>query len=113
MIFAVDFDGTIVTDGTLSTRPGAVQAIKAMHRLGHRIIIHSVRLTKPWFENLDDPDWGGYKERYRELLNVLKRHKLDEIVELWEYPGKPDADVFIDDKAMKPDWDDIFGIYGV
>lgn len=121
MIFAVDFDGTIVDQSgeyddlttPLKFMPGAKEALLALKASGHILILFSAR-TNPWLVRdpaLDPLVLAGVKvakerdlsvnqARYRQMFEFVKT-ELPEVFSLvWEHRGKPTADVFIDDRAI-------------
>lgn len=99
----VDWDGTLVENkwpGMGDWMPGAVEAMRAFHRAGIKLVVFSARLS-PF-----DP-WTG-QERDKGLVQgeYLKvRAKLDEgglsFVDIWRLPGKPGGSVYIDDRAER------------
>lgn len=101
MRIAVDLDGTICpiknpdqAYGDLEPLPGAAEALRELRRQGHIVIIQTARNMKTCQANLG-----------RVLKNVglitlewLERYGIeyDEI-----YFGKPNAEVYIDDRALR------------
>lgn len=96
---AIDFDHTIcdmdnVPTGQRMGPPlkGALDAIRQLDAQGHNIIIHSVRLNTP----------QGAKA-VKLWLDYFKFPPLS----MWEGVGKPNADCYLDDKAIRfTSWDD-------
>ena len=87
MVLAVDFDHTIQdNDHPVPGRrmgppmPGAKEAMERLHRLGHQVIIHSCNRSKVI------ADWMQYYQ--------IPYHSI------WDQPGKPVADRYIDDKGL-------------
>lgn len=99
MTFAIDMDGTLIkiTPGykpPYTFMPGAREAVRALKAAGHRIIIHSCR---------SNPGVGG---RQRELAKWMVDFLDAEGVpydEIWDKPGKPVADHYIDDRSIAYD----------
>ena len=83
-ILALDFDHTIVN----GDKPieGAKEAINLLREQGHKILIHSCNNRK-WIE--------------RVLNNNDIRYDW-----IWDEPGKPIADLYVDDRALhfEGDW---------
>ncbi len=105
---AVDFDGTIV-DSEFPTikglKSGAKESLWFLRRLGFRIIIWSCR-TCHW----DYDRYGGSpeqptleRERVKEMIAFLDTNgvEYDEVDD--GSRGKPSADYYIDDKAVRFD----------
>lgn len=118
MIICVDFDGTLVerTSGELQLRPGADRALKQLAGK-NELILHSCRLTRPnessFGRPIDDTDWELYFGGYLEMRRFLEQHGLWKLFDrVWEQPGKPVADLYVDDLASKPDWDTIGLTFG-
>lgn len=105
MRIAIDFDGTIAAGTPAVLRPEAVRALRSMLENGHTLILHSVRLVPPHAAGyLDDrePDEGddaAFFERFEEMRRLLFEARLWDFFVLWDRPGKPDADVFLDNRA--------------
>ena len=102
MIIAVDFDGTIVTHefpniGRL--KPGAVDALKAFKKAGHKIIIWTCR--------------QGDSEKECRMFLINNKIPFDTVNT--PIPGsdlgtrKLYADVYIDDKGLRyeENWDEL------
>lgn len=118
LTISVDFDGTLVEDNEpLRWRPGAREAIGAFVRAGHRLILHSCRC------NVVDPApvideevtafcrTGAIPARvtdqwrlYASMRDFLQREGVWGVFEPWTHPGKPIADVYIDDRMEAPYW---------
>ena len=100
MRIAVDLDGTICpvkgpdeSYEELVPLPGAVERLRELQRAGHYIIIVTARHMRTCQSNL-----GQVMRRVAKItLDWLERHGIeyDEI-----YFGKPNADVYIDDRAL-------------
>lgn len=92
MRVAVDLDRTLV-DGN-DWLPGAVDALRWIARR-HEVTIHTCR--------------ANYQEGILSVYGLLADAGLKHPkVTVWSAPGKPDADVYIDDKALRfrGDWDE-------
>jgi len=110
MIVAVDFDGTIVEEGSspLKVRDGAVTALRRLASAGHRLILHTCRLTDP--DAAADAEGRSYADaaeqaegraREAEMLTFLAETGLDRILVPWRGRGKPPADLYVDDRALQ------------
>jgi capsule biosynthesis phosphatase len=105
---AIDLDGTICplkqpgqTYADLRPLPGAVERIRELRRQGHYVIILTARQMGTCEGNL-----GKVMKNIGQLtLNWLAEHGIeyDEI-----YFGKPNAEIYIDDRALRfASWDQI------
>lgn len=83
MDIAVDFDGTLV-DKQLEWLPGAVDALRRMLHVGHRVTIHTCRANWP----------EGIASVEAKLIGAGL------VIPIWDQPGKPAADLYIDDRAV-------------
>ncbi len=126
---AVDFDGTIAdrdpATGSLVFRPGAREFLAAAHLSGVHVVIHSCRCTwvplEPSFENPDDfyrfgivshgalQSWALFDEMRAFLLAA----GVWSCLEIWQSPGKPFADRYVDDRGAPPDFIALAGELGV
>lgn len=136
MIWAFDCDGTIfrkkVPGEPFSFMPGAEKTLRSLHHAGHTLILHSVRCQSPitWDAQTGalyqvEPsaglteDTGRIIAEFEEMRAFLREHRLWTVAEggvfnqIWTFPGKPYADAYVDDRAIRPAWDDIRNIYGV
>lgn len=119
LVIAIDFDGTLVEDRSpLVFRPGAKEALVRLRQHGHSLILHSARCT--WrpvgTENPNEagefwqtgraPPWADdVWARFDEMRTFLQQQGVWELFDkVWQDPGKPLADVFIDDRAVVPYW---------
>lgn len=111
----------------LKWRPWAKEAIKALFASGHSLILYSTRCT-PSIPTLDSQKeaanfyrWGlppisasGPWDSFAEMRSFLKTEGVWELFgEVWTHPGKPMADLFIDDKAEKPNWANLINELGI
>ena len=95
LIVAVDFDGVIHNpddrdEGRRMGRPyrGAEPALSWLHQAGAEIVVHTVRAA--------GPDGGEHVEHWLRYFGI----PFDRVTAL-----KPNADVFVDDRALKfVDW---------
>lgn len=127
MIFAIDFDGTIVAQDhpyndivtPLAFLPGAREALLALREGHHTLLLWSGRasrallydpmlcplarvgaryINREWWEESRDLNWARYWQMVefidQELPGVF--HAIDDGA-----AGKPSADMFIDDRAMR------------
>ncbi|MFC1491336.1 capsular biosynthesis protein [Nitrospinota bacterium] len=108
MRIAIDIDGTICpikkpdeAYEDLLPLAGAAEAIRELRRAGHEIIIITARHMATCESNL-----GKVMRRVGKItLDWLNTHGIeyDEI-----YFGKPNADIYIDDRAVRfMDWNEI------
>ncbi len=100
---AVDFDGTLCDHEYPfigAPKPGASEALQLFRSLGYWIIIWTCR-TCSWNEDV----FGGGNPKYRERVLEMKEwlEKNDMIYDEIDYGerGKPLADFYIDDKAIR------------
>jgi len=110
---ALDFDGTVY--GGTFTAPdvvdglpvaGAIEWVRSELARGHRIIIHTCRLT-PTYPGCPFPDDGhrDQLEVQRAICAWFARHGLtyEEAMRLvfWTHRGKPWANEYLDDKGLR------------
>jgi capsule biosynthesis phosphatase len=101
MRIAIDIDGTICslrrpgqTYADVAPVPGAVEKLQALKRNGHYLILLTARHMATCQGNV-----GMVVARQgKTLLDWLARHEIP-FDELWF--GKPQADVYIDDNALR------------
>lgn len=141
MIFAIDFDGTIVSDDRrfddlvtpLKFIPGAKDALLSLKRAGHVLVLWSARSNRarmylPEFDPLVRAGKAPYIDsdqfrelhaaRYRQMLEFVE-HELAGIFDAIDdgRQGKLHADVVVDDRTVRlgglgSSWRDIAAIYG-
>lgn len=126
MILAVDFDSTIAVrseSGELEikrdpvTGIGADDGLRGAFAAGHELILHSVRSACPvgWEASRGRfysaptepiPSAEDTIQCFDEMRAFLRHHRLWTVDEggvfarVWELPGKPYADAYLDDKAF-------------
>lgn len=126
MIFAVDFDGTVVSMDRpyddvrtpLRFLPGAREGLLALRRAGHVLLLWSARASRSLLEDpLLDPlvragvtptgDWWKMRDvnlaRHRQMLDFVERELPGVFAAVDDgRGGKPlNVDVFLDDKAIR------------
>lgn len=137
LTISVDFDGTLIQPGggtvlyggrvPLSWRPGAKEGLVAMAAAGHRLVLHSCRCNP--IDPVLDPSaeaaafyrWGTPPESAAQrwaAFGEMKAFLMMEGVwglfaEVWQAPGKPIAEVYIDDRAESPDWRSLAAEFGI
>lgn len=128
---AVDFDGTIVeARDPLQLRPGAADGLKVLKAAGNTLILWSARCT-PVPAGSHDPNEEAefYKSghvperqiaqwaRFVEMRDFLKGTGLwDLFDEVWQSPGKPHADFFLEDRVFggaPVDWVAVTAMLGI
>lgn len=130
-VIAVDFDGVIhrfTTPWTASTIvadppvDGAFAWLRMLLGSGVRVWLHTSRMTRfahPWSAvtpELEEP----IEARVRALHEWFRAHGGGDIMEhpninLWQWPGKPQADWYVDDHAVRfdgvfPTHDELFAL---
>jgi capsule biosynthesis phosphatase len=108
MRIVIDLDGTICpiktkeeTYAGLLPLPGAVEMIQTLRQSGHYVILQTARNMGTQQANLGKV----MKNIGKTTLDWLEQHGIeyDEI-----YFGKPNADIYIDDRAFRfENWQDI------
>lgn len=145
MLIAIDLDGTIVEttetyDATtpLRLKPGAYEALWALKQAGHRLILWSGRASwalrkgpefnlalragirdqghRSWYEST-----ALNEARYQQMIAFVKANLpgLFDAIDDGSMGGKPPADLFIDDHAVRigpglggVGWDEVADAYG-
>lgn len=85
MYIAVDFDGTIVKHMYPEIGdpvPHAVETIKELAEQGHKIILLTMRGTKPFIENKIDDETG-------DVIEIIERNTLQEAIDYCKNVGIP------------------------
>lgn len=146
MIFAIDFDGTLVSqdrpyddlETPLQLLPGAKEALRSLKAAGHTVVVFSARasawlridplkdpLVTKGLKKVDFAEWQRkqplHEARYQEMRTFC-HEELAGLVDAVDdgVQGKPQADVFIDDRAIRFDagahvgfdWNEIRSVYG-
>ena len=103
MTIAVDLDGCLAQaqepydELTIGEPvPEAVLAIRIWLAAGHRVILHTCRAQRGKY--LDDAWDQG--QRIRLIGQWLASHYLGGVT-IWVEQGKPDADLYLDDRAQR------------
>lgn len=122
LVLCLDFDGSLVErNEPLRWRPGAKEAIVAFAQAGHRLILHSARSTPPETFDPDNEREAFYArgvlpeavldfwERFDAMRAFLVAEGVMGLLEVWDAPGKPIADAYIDDRSDAPDWPRLVG----
>jgi len=111
---AVDFDGTLVEKDAapLRWRPGAREFLLGAVAAGVPVVIHTCRATPCPGEpgagdayaetGAVDPDALEQWALLDEMRAFLRAEGVWGLVPVWEGPGKPRADRFVDDRAEFP-----------
>ena len=105
MRIAIDLDGPIFSiywDNYKQYEPlkfgglvrGAREAITRLHEAGHYIIIHTSRIDSDNYNDIE------IQCNLSAVMTVLDRHFIP-YDEVWVGTGKPRADVYIDDRAIR------------
>lgn len=100
----LDWDGTLVKSAwpeqTRVWMPGAVENVPRLHRAGIHLKVSSARLSPfdPYTSARRDPAVTAAEYQY--VRNMLDEAGLP-FVDVWRLPGKPGADVYVDDKAER------------
>jgi hypothetical protein len=122
MVLSVDFDGSLVSDNPLRWQPGAYEAITRLAAAGNTLILHSSRNAPLDPQDPDDArrdaelyyasgrvndDVLEQWRRFDDMRAFLKEAQVWQLFTVWQSPGKPHADVYIDDLAEPPKWSSI------
>lgn len=110
LVIAVDFDGTITNEGSMTTeeptiRDNCAEVLNRLSEDGVKLILWTCRSGNALTEALDFLDQNGLLE----LFDTVNE-QLPEVIELFEETGvKVGADLYIDDKNImyKVDWKEI------
>lgn len=105
--YAVDWDGTIVTDAWPNMgewQPGAIQSLRTLLTRGE-VVVHSCRVAP--FETDEATPRNPLIEATKIRLMLDMEGLWD--VEVWMRPYKPPARVYIDNRAVRfnGDWPEV------
>ena len=125
MIIAVDFDGTIVKDNPRNTeavdllpRDGALEALRALKRAGHTLLLYSTRanralredpdldpLVRAGIRRVDREAWRKAQPLHQRRFSAMAAWVATHLPGVFDAiddggQGKPDVDLFIDDRAL-------------
>lgn len=80
--------------------PGVRPMLKILSQNGYKIVIHTSRVTTK-FKNIDfEIHQPNYKISVKDITKFLKKSSIY-FDEIWSGCGKPVADYYIDDKAIR------------
>lgn len=94
MIIAVDYDGTLERDGKPNTQ--LIDRLKIAQAQGHVVILWTCRCGKSLSAALDTLSRSGFRP------NFVNRNPPEVCRMLGYDPRKIFADLYIDDKAVRP-----------
>lgn len=113
LVVALDFDGTVYAgpftaadEITGLPNAGAIEWVREELRRGHRLIIHTCRLTTTYegcpfpVDRHKDPAAVVLALRAWFMLHGLTEAEVDAL-EFWTRPGKPWANEYLDDRAVR------------
>ena len=91
---AIDWDGVLVNPRTQEWLDGSLNALRAI-LMKHEVVVHSCRANWP--------------EGHHQIHTKLAMENLAGRVDIHRNPGKPDADVYLDDRALRftGDWNEV------
>lgn len=114
---AADFDGSLVEPSRpLRWRHGARAFLVGAAAAGVKVWVHSCRCAPVglredpsdeeefWRSGAVPGDLLATWALRREMVDFLLSEGVRGLVELWEAPGKPLADCYVDDRLSSPDW---------
>jgi len=104
-ILAIDLDGVILKFNWEAWErddmeywgelmPGVIEALRRLRQQGYRLVIHTCR-TNPVINSSYPLD-----KLYQMVRNTLEKYKIP-YDEIWIGAGKPIADYYIDDRAIR------------
>lgn len=100
--FAIDWDGTFVTDSWPAMgdwMPGAIEALREMLTFAD-VVVHTCRIAPVEFRTDDVPrDPVLVQQEKQGIRTMLDREGFHE-VQIWDKPWKPPADAYIDNKGI-------------
>ncbi|HUT74284.1 MAG TPA: hypothetical protein VM221_05535 [Armatimonadota bacterium] len=114
MIIAVDLDGCLATyagwkghEDIGDPLPGALDAMHTLHADGHQLFIFTCRCCEVPLIGADGagapydlPNPATLPGAAEAIKAWLQRHRFPPM-QVWTGPGKPFADIYIDDRAMR------------
>lgn len=108
MTIAVDLDGclarTVEPYDQLTIGepvPDAVTLIRIWQAAGHDVLLHTSRAARGWYQG----DYTiGQSDRLDAIAAWLRTHGLQ--LDVWTGEGKPDADLYLDDRSRQVSADD-------
>lgn len=115
----IDFDGTMTRgNGSSPILPEVAPVLAALKLAGHHLVLHSARCTPadpaPPLEDEAarfyatgevPPRVTDQWARFDDMRAALKLAGLWELFdEIWQAPGKPHCDIFVDDRLEEPNW---------
>lgn len=145
MYLAIDFDGTVVSQKRpytdlktpLKLLPGAKAALQSLKKAGHVLLLYSARANRALLEDPQlDPlvragvrkvnlvQWKKeqplHKARYAEMVEFVRKELPNVFASVDDgMQGKPEVDLFLDDRALGfgPDkqfhnWKEVAHLYG-
>ncbi len=94
-IAALDWDGVLVDPKTQDWLPGAKQAISSLLMGKRKVVIHSCRVLWP--------------DGLTQIQSKLREAGFIGHVDIHTGPGKPGADLYVDDRALRftGDWNEV------
>lgn len=105
MVIAVDLDGTLAEFGEWQGRdkigdplPGAVQAMWTLVSSGHNVFVYTCRCSHELHAEYTEGHTVGESAAF--VLAWLRRHRFPHM-QVYVGQGKPIADVYLDDRAMR------------
>lgn len=110
MIIAVDFDGTICADRFPEIGEplfGAVECLKKFKENGYRLILYTCREDSTKRQYLSEA--VEFCQRLGLEFDAVNANVPGSPYEHLGQSRKPYADWYIDDKAIKPEWNAFFG----
>lgn len=118
MRLAWDFDGTLVEGTPMRLRAGAADTLRALKAAGHHLTLHSARCTPdgagPVLEDEATRFWQDAEvpartrhqwQLFEEMRDFLKAVGIWQLFDdVWVSPGKPQCQVFFDDRVEEPNF---------
>ena len=127
MVICIDLDGTLVSmdraytdlSTPMTLMPGALEALGALKRAGHVLVLYSARANRSLWENpqldplvragvrrVDMEQWEERRELHKARYDEMLRFVDEQLPGVFDAvddgaQGKPNADLFIDDRAIR------------